>query len=73
MKIIESIKSIFSRIKNFYEEVVTEMKTVTWPSKNEVWYTTIVVIIAAFICGIYLFLIDLFLTFVLDNLYKLFT
>ncbi len=73
MKVIEYIKSLFIRIKDFYQEVVSELKTVSWPSKNEVWYTTIVVIITVFIFGIYLFLVDVVLTWILDNLYKLFT
>ena len=73
MKIIEFIKSIFTKIKTFWDEVITELKAVSWPSKNEVWYTTIVVIIAVFIFGIYLFLVDIILTWVLEHIYKLFT
>lgn len=73
MKIIEFIKSIFTKIKTFRDEVITELKVVSWPSKNEVWYTTIVVIIAVFIFGIYLFLVDIILTWVLEHIYKLFT
>lgn len=73
MKIIEFIKSIFTKIKTFWDEVITELKVVSWPSKNEVWYTTIVVIIAVFIFGIYLFLVDIILTWVLEHIYKLFT
>lgn len=73
MKIIESIKSIFTKIRTFWDEVITELKIVSWPPKNEVWYTTIVVIIAVFIFGIYLFLVDIILTWVLEHIYKLFT
>ena len=48
-------------IWQFFGEVVTELKKVTWPSKKEVRGTTLVVIITVFFFGVYLFLVDIVL------------
>ncbi len=48
----------WNRLTTFLREVVAETKKVTWPSKQEIIKTTIVVVIASFIFGIYLFLCD---------------
>ncbi len=49
----------WKRLKTFLHEVVVETKKVTWPSRDEVVATTIVVIAASFIFGIFLYLCDL--------------
>ncbi len=49
----------WKRLKTFLHEVAVETKKVTWPSKDEVVATTIVVIAASFIFGIFLYLCDL--------------
>jgi len=53
-----TIKSWPERIKAFYNDVRTEMRKVTTPSWKEVQSTTIVVIVAVFIFGVYFFVID---------------
>lgn len=53
---------MLERIKNFKTfvgEVRAELKKVTFPSRKEVVSTTIVVLIATFIFGFYLFLADI--------------
>jgi len=49
----------WSRLKGFFREVVVETKKVTWPARDEVVATTVVVIAASFIFGIFLYLCDL--------------
>jgi preprotein translocase subunit SecE len=39
-------------------EVRAELKKVTWPSKNEVYSTTVVVVFATIFFGFYLFFMD---------------
>ncbi|MCR4410283.1 MAG: preprotein translocase subunit SecE [Candidatus Saccharicenans sp.] len=46
------------RFVNFLKDVRSELKKVTWPAKQEVYGTTIIVIIAVFFFGIYLFFVD---------------
>lgn len=67
---LEKVKGTWSGIRTYVTEVKAESKKVTWPTKKEVRDTTIVVIIAVFIFGIYLYLVDLVLLTVLDRLMK---
>jgi preprotein translocase subunit SecE len=48
----------FERARLFLSEVRNELKRVTWPSRREVYATTIVVIVTSIFFGIYLFTID---------------
>ena len=52
------IKSWPERIKAFYNDVRTEMRKVTSPSRKEVQATTTVVIIAVFIFAFYFWVVD---------------
>ena len=54
----ETVKDWTGRSKQFYLDVRSEMKKVSWPSRQEVFSTTIVVVIAVFFFGIYLGLVD---------------
>ena len=45
------------------------MKKVSWPGKNEVIGTTVVVIVACFIFGFYLFVVDSGLSWLIDKLF----
>ena len=48
-----------SKAREFYKEVKAEWKKVTFPSRDEVVSTTVVVLIASFIMAIYLWVADL--------------
>jgi preprotein translocase subunit SecE len=52
------IKSWPERIKGFYNDVRTEMRKVTTPSRKEVQATTTVVLIAVFIFAFYFWAVD---------------
>ena len=54
----ESIKTWTQNAKQFYADVRSEMKKVSWPSRQEVLGTTIVVIVAVFFFGLYLGAVD---------------
>lgn len=49
----------YKRFWVFLKEARAELKKVTWPSRSEVYSTTIVVIIATVFFGFYLFLMDI--------------
>ena len=51
----------WGRAKDFISEVRNEMKRVTWPSRREVYATTVVVLITSAFFGIYLFGVDIVL------------
>ncbi len=67
---LEKIKGIWTSIKTFFVEVNAEVKKVTWPTFKEVRDTTIVVIVAVFIFGIFLYIVDLALGQLLGYLFK---
>jgi preprotein translocase subunit SecE len=46
------------RMRVFLTEVRNELKRVTWPSRKEVYATTIVVILFSVVIGLYLFVLD---------------
>jgi preprotein translocase subunit SecE len=52
----------FGRARRFLGEVRSELGRVTWPSRREVWATTIVVILTSMLFGIYLYVVDLMLS-----------
>jgi preprotein translocase subunit SecE len=54
----ESIREWAQNAKQFYSDVRSEMKKVSWPSRQEVIGTTIVVIVAVFFFGLYLGAVD---------------
>jgi preprotein translocase subunit SecE len=58
----ESVKDWSERIKQYYQDVRGEMKKVSWPGRQEIVGTTIVVIVATFFFGAYLGLIDYILS-----------
>ena len=49
----------FERARLFLSEVRNELKRVTWPSRKEVYATTVVVILTSIFFGLYLFTLDL--------------
>ncbi len=62
----------YKRLGPFLKEVRAEVKKVTWPSRNEVYSTTIVVIIATIFFGIYLYLLDLVFSWVISQIKSIF-
>jgi preprotein translocase subunit SecE len=48
-----------AELKAFFSEVKSELKKVTWPGKQEVYATTIVVLVTTFFFGFYLYGLDL--------------
>ncbi len=58
----EHVSGWFGRARRFLTEVRAELSRVTWPTRREVWATTIVVIVISVIIGVYLYLVDLSLS-----------
>jgi preprotein translocase subunit SecE len=61
----------YKRFRNFLKEVRVEVKKVTWPSKNEVYSTTIIVLLATFFFGFYLYFMDVILSWLLARVQSL--
>lgn len=58
----DHVSGWFGRARQFLVEVRAELSRVTWPSRREVWATTVVVILISSIIGIYLYVVDLSLS-----------
>ncbi|MEW6128609.1 MAG: preprotein translocase subunit SecE [Acidobacteriota bacterium] len=62
--------SFIGRLGEFYHNVKLEMRKTSWPTRSEVWNTTIVVLIAVVFFGFYLWGIDLLITLGFEGLEK---
>jgi preprotein translocase subunit SecE len=68
----ETLKSWNDRTREFYQDVRSEMKKVSWPSRQEIMGTTVVVVGAVFFFGVFLGLVDYLLSIGVDKIYKYF-
>ena len=59
--------------RTFLSEVRNEMRRVTWPTRREVYATTLVVILTSAFFGLYLWGIDLALSAAVAALYRVFS
>jgi preprotein translocase subunit SecE len=50
------------KVLGFIRESKAELKKVSWPTKKQVWYSTLVVVVLTCIVGAYLGLVDVLLT-----------
>ncbi|MDO4219282.1 MAG: preprotein translocase subunit SecE [Synergistaceae bacterium] len=49
-------------ILRYFKEAKAELRRVTWPTKKQLWYSTLVVVIVTLLAAAYLGLVDLLLT-----------
>jgi preprotein translocase subunit SecE len=66
------LKETWEKTKTFLQEVVAEMRKVSFPSRPEVIGTTIVVIVTSFIFAVYLFAADKLIVWGYEGLVKAF-
>jgi preprotein translocase subunit SecE len=58
------------KIKGYIKESYTELvHKVTWPSWSDLQNSAIVVMIASFIIALMIYLMDIFFSFVMENIY----
>ena len=57
------------KIVNFFTDVVKEMKKVTWPTKNELKESTVIVIVTCLILAAFTYLIDMGITTLFKGLF----
>ena len=68
----EHVGGWFARARRFLVEVRAELGRVTWPTRREVWATTIVVIIISIFIGLYLYAWDIVLSWLVARIYDAF-
>ncbi|MGH9341533.1 MAG: preprotein translocase subunit SecE [Acidobacteriota bacterium] len=69
---LERVKEAPKNLVSFYGDVKSELKKVSWPSKKEVYGTTVIVIVTVFFFGFYLFLVDLVLQYLVNSVFRYF-
>jgi preprotein translocase subunit SecE len=57
-------------IRTYFEELRSEMRRVTWPSRKQVEATTVVVIVAVFAFSAYFFVVDLIIGRGITQIFK---
>ena len=55
-------------VRQFWREVVLEMKKVSWPTRTEVINTTIITIIVVFFFALFLFGADIVLSYLISGI-----
>ncbi|MBQ7169407.1 MAG: preprotein translocase subunit SecE [Synergistaceae bacterium] len=57
-----------SSLMNFIREAKAELKKVTWPTRRQIWYWTLVVIVFTLCVSLYLGLVDFLLAWLFSVL-----
>jgi len=68
----EGVRGWWDNSRNFLTEVRNEMRRVTWPSRKEVYATTVVVILTSAFFGIYLWGLDVTLSAAVNWVFRTF-
>ena len=63
---IEKVQDNVRRLTEFFQEAWQELRKVHWPSRKETYAATVVVIIVVILVSVYLALVDLGLTKVIQ-------
>ena len=61
-------RGLFSLLRpSWAEDIISELRKVTWPSREETQYLTFVVLVVATAFGVFLGGVDMFFNWVIDN------
>ena len=66
----ESVTGWWGRSRRFLAEVRNETARVTWPSRKEVYATTLVVILTSIFFGVYLYGIDVLFSGIIGWIFR---
>ena len=69
---VEKPKQWWTSTRDFWRDMTTEMKKVTWPGRGEVVGTTVVVLIATIVFALYLWGADQVFFFLTTKLFNYF-
>lgn len=67
----ESIQNLPARLSAYIEELKREMKLVTWPSREQVRSTTVVVLVTVAFFGVFFGIVDYVLALGQTRLYQM--
>ena len=58
------------KMKGFFNEVVAELKKVTWPTRKQVTTSTLVVIVVVIVTALYLNVVDLGFSYLISLIFR---
>ena len=70
--VVEKPRQWWMSTREFFRDTTSEMKKVTWPTRNEVMGTTVVVLVATIIFAVYLWGCDVIFYKAIDFLFSKF-
>ena len=56
---------MFGKVTDFIKETRQELNKVTWPTRDELWQSTSLVIVTTFIMAVFIGVVDFFLSIVM--------
>jgi preprotein translocase subunit SecE len=62
---------MFDKVKKFFNDVYVELQKVAWPSRDELFGSTAVVLIMSIIMAVYVGIVDKTLNFCVNMLLKI--
>ena len=63
-------KGAWIQVREYISDVRTEMKRVSWPNKQEIYGTTVMVLITTFLFGFYFWMCDQTFSFSVDKILR---
>jgi preprotein translocase subunit SecE len=57
------------KIVNFFNDVVKEMKKVTWPTKDELKESTLIVIVVCLLIAAFTYAIDMAISYIIKGIF----
>lgn len=60
----------WKQFRQFVQDSWGELKKTTWPSRTEVYGTTLVVVVTVLVCAFFLWVVDLILNKGMESLFK---
>jgi preprotein translocase subunit SecE len=64
------MKAMFEKTAGFFRETKQELNKVTWPSRNELWQATVVVIFSTFVMAVFIAIVDFTISTILRILLR---
>jgi preprotein translocase subunit SecE len=70
MGFLQKIRESFKSVVEFVKDTRKELNNVSWPNRRELVSTTMVVIVAVFFFGFFLWVVDIIVSYTMDLVFK---
>jgi preprotein translocase subunit SecE len=68
VRYLRAVAPMFRKLSQLLKDVQVEMGKVTWPTRDELTSSTVIVLVVSLALALFIFIADLFLTYVMKNL-----